>query len=567
MTVSVPSRTRRLRFAVLAGVLGASALAAGISTAAAAPDPGMSVAPMPVAAVPLAQAGEVVMWGDNAVGQLNVPAALQGVAVTQVVTGDDVVLALTAEGKVVGWGGNAARLQRVPAAVTAETVAQVVSGGSMSAGVVTRDGRVLVWGLTSKFGTAVDVPPGLTDVVQLALAQNSGMALKSDGTVVAWGRASEGITAVPDGLRAQKIGFGACGAYALTQDGTVVTWGNGSPTTEELPAELRQPGNVKAIGAASCGAAVLADDSLLFWGFNGKRLAEAEMAASLRGIKVRSLAGGSDSVVVLGQDGNFREVLMEGRNTLDRMPAELNGRAVASFSVGRVNGAVLVTAMLRVTLPQVAGTAAVGSVLSGAPGTFSGAPDAVVGHWLANGAAIPGATGDTLTLTPDLAGKQVAYQSTAVKAGAASVSTLSAPVTVAGGAGAPVVVPPPAAPAPGKGPNTGTITSSTKVLKVVVAKKAAKVTVTGKVTAPVSPAGSATVVIAKGKKTIVTKSVPVSAKGALALTVKKFANLVAKKVKSKGVGGYRGKYTVRISYAGNAQVKASTASKAFTIKR
>jgi hypothetical protein len=110
------------------------------------------------------------------------------------------------------------------------------------------------------------------------------------------------------------------------------------------------------------------------------------------------------------------------------------------------------------------------------------------------------------------------------------------------------------------------VSSTTQVLKVTVAKKAASLTATGKVTATKPVTGKATITIKMGKTTILAKPVTVPATGAVKLTVKKFGKLVLKKTKSKKKAGYRGKYTLTIAYAGNTNVKASTATKTFTVK-
>ena len=53
------------------------------------------------------------------------------------------------------------------------------------------------------------------------------MALKSDGTVVAWGRERLGQTTVPAGFTGViAIAAGSTHTVALKHDGTVVAWGN-----------------------------------------------------------------------------------------------------------------------------------------------------------------------------------------------------------------------------------------------------------------------------------------------------------------------------------------------------
>jgi len=66
------------------------------------------------------------------------------------------------------------------------------------------------------------LPTGLSNVVTIAAGVNHSLALKSDGTVVAWGSQ----TTVPVGLsNVVDIAAGADHNLALRSDGTVVTWG------------------------------------------------------------------------------------------------------------------------------------------------------------------------------------------------------------------------------------------------------------------------------------------------------------------------------------------------------
>lgn len=536
-------------------VLGVTGLAAGLLTAAppasAAPDPGMSVAPMPVTAVPLAQAGAVAVWGDDQYQQLTVPPALLDVAVTQVALGGSgVLLALTADGRVVGWGANQARLQRVPDNVAAADVAQVAIDNGY-AGAVTRDGRVLTWGPSSPAATPLNVPAGLTGVTQLDIGGTNAVALKADGTVVAWGKTNTGVTNVPSGLTARALVAGSQVAYALTTNGTVVGWGNNAPAVD-LPVAVRTPGNVTAV--ATCGSgvgvALLADHSLVMWDRLGDPLTSSTTPSNLVGVSAASVAGRGSNLTVVGTDGTIRSGSCGTQLAFETPPA-VNGRAVAHVAAGWAdssapNGAVIITALRRGVLPRVSGTAKPGGVLTGTAGTFSGSPDAITNQWLADGAPIAGASGPTLAVTPAMVGKTISYRSTATKAGVPPMPADAVAMTVTED-------------------NPPKVKSSTQLAKVKVAKKAAKVTVSGKVTATAPPGGKAVVTIAKGKKTIVTKSVSVSGSGKLSLTIKKFGKLAIKKTKSKSKTGYRGTYTVTVKYAGNAQVLSSADTAKFKV--
>lgn len=86
------------------------------------------------------------------------------------------------------------------------------------------DGTVVAWGLNDVGQT--NVPAGLTQVIALAAGENHTLALKQDGTVVAWGQNDNGQCTVPGGLIAvTAIAAGGQHSLALRSDGTVVGWG------------------------------------------------------------------------------------------------------------------------------------------------------------------------------------------------------------------------------------------------------------------------------------------------------------------------------------------------------
>ena len=71
-----------------------------------------------------------------------------------------------------------------------------------------------------------DVPSGLKDVVAIEAGGSHSLALKEDGTVVAWGWNEYHQCDVPSGLKdVVAIEAGDSHSLALKEDGTVVAWG------------------------------------------------------------------------------------------------------------------------------------------------------------------------------------------------------------------------------------------------------------------------------------------------------------------------------------------------------
>jgi hypothetical protein len=108
------------------------------------------------------------------------------------------------------------------------------------------DGTVVAWGNNDSGQTTI--PSGLSGVVAISAGYGHSVALKGDGTVVAWGNNDSGQTTVPAGLSGVvSISAGVYYTVALKGDGTVVAWGyNGLGQTKvpTSPYETSLPGTV-----------------------------------------------------------------------------------------------------------------------------------------------------------------------------------------------------------------------------------------------------------------------------------------------------------------------------------
>ena len=172
------------------------------------------------------------------------------------------------------------------------------------------DGTVAAWGDNRRGQTSV--PAGLRDVVAIDAGWYHGLALKADGTVVAWGEnlhhGFAGQATVPAGLTGvAAIAAGGFHSLALKTDGTVAGWGSnlgnqhftGSDYDEFFFAEqATPPAGLSGITALAAGAlhslALRADGIPIGWGsweFDDDFPSPAPGdSAALTG--VRGLAGG-----------------------------------------------------------------------------------------------------------------------------------------------------------------------------------------------------------------------------------------------------------------------------------
>jgi len=158
--------------------------------------------------------GTVVAWGSNIVGQATVPAGLKDVV--EIAAGFNFSLALKRDGSVVGWGSSYQSNGPFPPGASGIKAAQYSAIG------IKADNTVLVWGSSQTYTP----PSDLTNVTKVTTGSSHSMALKSDGTAVAWGDNGYGKTSVPAGLTGVvDIAAGAAFSTALKSDGTLAKWG------------------------------------------------------------------------------------------------------------------------------------------------------------------------------------------------------------------------------------------------------------------------------------------------------------------------------------------------------
>lgn len=208
--------------------------------------------------------GTVWSWGYNQSGQLGngtlmnsaTPGQVSGLAgVTAIGGRHDYCLALKGDGTIWAWGpdvsgpsvnGSFTRKLTTPTLVGGLTdVAAATAGGDYGLA-LKRDGTVLAWGYngygelgngTSMFAVKPVPINGLAGVAMVAAGYNHSLALNSDGTVRAWGDNTVGqlgtATTTASGTPVPVSGLSgvvaiAAGTYhslALKNDGTVRAWG------------------------------------------------------------------------------------------------------------------------------------------------------------------------------------------------------------------------------------------------------------------------------------------------------------------------------------------------------
>jgi alpha-tubulin suppressor-like RCC1 family protein len=181
--------------------------------------------------------GSLVAWGYGADGQCNVPSGHDFVAIA---AGDNHNLALRADGAVVGWGKNDYGQAGTPVG----TFIAIAAGSSFSLG-LRSDGYLVVWGqVCDSMGfndTCRRTPPvdvELTAISAGGFTSSSGyaLALKTDGSIAAWGDDRYGQCDVPTGSQFTAISAGSFHGLALRADGSLAAWGRNDSHQCDVPA-------------------------------------------------------------------------------------------------------------------------------------------------------------------------------------------------------------------------------------------------------------------------------------------------------------------------------------------
>ncbi len=330
--------------------------------------------------------GTVWSWGYNGYGQLgndsmaensNVPVQATGLTGVQKVFGEfETAYAIKTNGTVWGWGynyygqvgnGTTGFYQRTPVQATGITTATDLHAGLYHVVVKLSDNTLMAWGkndegavgdgTTTNRTTPVPVN-GLTDIVKVEAATSShNLALKSDGTIWAWGRNEAGT--IGDGTNIQRnspvqittltnvsdIFSYEHTAFAIKNDGTAWGWGSngtamlgdGTYTDSNVPIQIHNLSNVTYLHGDFYNMVALEEDNSAYgWGDTFDPWLGAGNNYGFNSYEPARISGTACSTVidpVQGSIGGGTAVTITGDNFYDGASVTFDGLPATDVTV------------------------------------------------------------------------------------------------------------------------------------------------------------------------------------------------------------------------------------------
>ncbi|MGG4400726.1 S-layer homology domain-containing protein [Paenibacillus amylolyticus] len=206
-----------------------------------------------------------------------------------------------------------------------------IDAGGLASMALKSDGTLVAWG-RNDFGQ-LNVPLGLSEVVAIDVGYFHTLALKSDGTVVGWGNNSVGQLNVPAGLNdVVAIATGSNHSLALKSDNTLIGWGNNANGQTNVPVVVD---GVVAIAAGNLHSLALKSDGTVV-ALGGDNVGQTNVPVGLDGVV--AVAAGASHSLALKSDGT---VVAWGGNNGGQTNVPVGLEGVVAIAAGEAHSLAL----------------------------------------------------------------------------------------------------------------------------------------------------------------------------------------------------------------------------------
>ena len=233
--------------------------------------------------------GVIVGWGSDNYNEItDIPDAVSDGPFAAVSAFCDGAFALNANGEIFAWGSDSEGL--VSGVPSGSGFTKVAANYSPSAFALRSDGSIAAWGYDG-YGLVSGAPTG-AGFIDVGVSYYGAAAVASDGSLVAWGDEPSLISDLPSGNDFTAV---ACTSYeptacfALRTDGSIAAWGyDDSGSVSDAPTDS---GYTAIFGGIFLGAAIRAPTPPLTYGVHPES-SKMKFGRGASGLDFLSMRGG-----------------------------------------------------------------------------------------------------------------------------------------------------------------------------------------------------------------------------------------------------------------------------------
>jgi alpha-tubulin suppressor-like RCC1 family protein len=247
--------------------------------------------------------GSIRAIGENSDGQCDAPMLAAGVVYTAVAASQQASGALTSDGGAVGWGGiRGIRYTRYMPMLSGHSYVDIAAG-SVYVLALRSDGTVFRWHIDST-PSALPQPPANTRYIGVGSSGvGDPVALRSDGMLVDPLGNSLAMPPLPSGLGYRDVSVGRRHYLALRSDGSIVAWGENSSGQCNVPPLPAGMAYVQASAGDGHSVALRNDGSVVAWGDNTQ--GQCNVPAPPAGLHYVEVSAGREHCIARVSDGRL----------------------------------------------------------------------------------------------------------------------------------------------------------------------------------------------------------------------------------------------------------------------